>query len=653
MDEKKVTKIVIKKEDELTDIVTAILDSPNERIVLTFAEETDLLISPINLKVLLETADDNEKLLVAQIIKNSTGTRNAKLANLTTTDSPQFPEEDVWETEEINRAKRLTPPKKEKPTKKTEEEKKKEEQKDEPSDFQKRIDAAIAKNKEKRESAPLKDDDVLITLDEDLPDSDSFEPEITILDKEESKSEMEEDRDSETKKEREAIKKETKEDLSQVDFKKKTRDPVNTPTKDRKKKSGNFSKKVKSFFAGIGGFFKKVPVPRKLKKLAPILLITFLGIAILLAVIFLNTGLLVRVRIYVEAKEVEIEQIFEGDENIKEIDFDEFKIPVKTEEVEKSRSTNITATGTAFRGEKATGEVNITYIVADCDEDVEALELAAGYSLSTGGKTYTLDSDTSIKCTTLSVAPITAIEVGEEYNIPAGQLFTFEGYSTNQLLALNNSGAITGGSKEEYTVLSKADVDNAVKELSERAIEEGENELRDLTGRWEIISDSITSQILPDSTKTDVAIGEEANNVNVSITTKSTASYFLKDQFDDGVAKLLTQEAKEENLFETDKDWELELDEDIEKEITVLESNELGISIQLVAKSAVKPQVDTDDILSELREMNWEEGQEYLKSLEFSEREAKIEFFPEWFPETLRRFPKRQGGVLISIGNVN
>ena len=100
MDEKKVTKVVVSKEDELTDLVTSILESPNERIVFTFAEETDLLISPINLKVLLETADEREKLVIAQIIKNPTGLRNANLAGLLTIDTPSFPEEAMWEKEE-------------------------------------------------------------------------------------------------------------------------------------------------------------------------------------------------------------------------------------------------------------------------------------------------------------------------------------------------------------------------------------------------------------------------------------------------------------------------------------------------------------------------------------------------------------------------
>ncbi|HRY74578.1 MAG TPA: hypothetical protein P5098_02720, partial [Candidatus Dojkabacteria bacterium] len=77
---KKITKIVISSEDELTDVVTGILESPNERIVLTFAEESDLLISPINLKVIQETSDDENKLLIAQIINNPTGIKNARSA---------------------------------------------------------------------------------------------------------------------------------------------------------------------------------------------------------------------------------------------------------------------------------------------------------------------------------------------------------------------------------------------------------------------------------------------------------------------------------------------------------------------------------------------------------------------------------------------
>ena len=627
MDEnKKITKIVINKEDELTDIVSAILDSQNERVVLTFAEETDLLISPINLKVLLETADENEKLLVAQIIKNPTGQRNAVLANMSVIDTPQFPDEEVWEKEEENRMKRLNPPKK---VMKKEEPKKEELPKgNKSSDFQKRVNDAIEKNKQERE---LKEpgDDLLITLDQDLPTGQEEELKFVRLDEDPVAQEQA--------------------DLSKVDFKDKTKNPITGEKKPKVKKNVDFSKSFKSFFAGIGAFFKKIPIPNKLKKLAPVIGISIVVLAILVGLIFFRTGVVAKVKIYVEAKEVEIEQNFEGDENIKEIDFEEFKIPVKTETVEKARSTNVTATGTAFRGEKATGVVNITYLCPG--EEDPGLEIAAGTSLTSGGLSYTLDSAVSVKCNIPVEKSITAIEVGEEYNLAAGKMFAIQGYSTNQVFGLNSS-ALTGGSKEEYTVLSKADVDGAVEGLKKLAIEEGEQELKDLTGNWKIIEDSITSKVIPDSIDTEVAIGGEADTVNVSIKTESKASYFLNDGFDEGVANLLTEKAKEENLFETEGDWDLELDEKIEKEISVVESNAEGITIKLTAKGIVKPKVNKEKIIEDLRGKNWEEGNEYIQSLSFSEKDSLVDFIPEWFPEWLKSFPSRQGGIIIEVGEV-
>ncbi len=631
MDEdKKITKIVINKEDELTDIVSAILDSQNERIVLTFAEETDLLISPINLKVLLETADENERLLVAQIIKNPTGQRNAALANMSTIDTPQFPDEEVWEKEEENRMKRLNPPKK---VAKKEEPKNEELPKeDRSSDFQKRVNDAIEKNKQERN---LKEpgDDLLITLDQDLPTGQEEEMKFVRLDEDPVAQEQA--------------------DLSKVDFKDKTKNPITGEKKPKVKKNIDFSKSFKSFFAGIGAFFKKIPIPNKLKRLAPIIGISIVVLAILVGLIFFSTGVVAKVKIYVEAKEVEIEQNFEGDENIKEIDFGELKIPVKTETVEKARSTNVSATGTAFRGEKATGEVTLTYLREDCNEEteIEPLELESGRSLSASGKTYTLDSAVSLECNFPTPITITAIEVGEEYNLAAGKMFAIQGYSTNQVFGLNSS-ALTGGSKEEYTVLSKADVDAAVEDLKKLAIEEGEQELKDLTGNWKIIEDSIISKVVPDSIDTEVAIGAEADTVNVSIKTESKASYFLNDGFDEGVANLLTEKAKEENLFETEGDWDLELDEEIEKEISVVESNAEGITIKLTAKGVVKPEVDKERILEDLKGKNWEEGNDYIQSLSFSEKDALVDFVPEWFPEWLKSFPGRQGGIIIEVGEV-
>ena len=91
------SKIIIDSSHELTDLVREIHRSKAERIVLTFTEQTDILISSINLKVLQEAAEREGKLLIAQIIQNPTGIRNSKLAGIKSIDTPSNPTEYDWE----------------------------------------------------------------------------------------------------------------------------------------------------------------------------------------------------------------------------------------------------------------------------------------------------------------------------------------------------------------------------------------------------------------------------------------------------------------------------------------------------------------------------------------------------------------------------
>lgn len=597
-DNRKITKIVIGKEDELTDIVTGILDSQNERILVTFAEESDLLISPINLKVILETADERDKSIIAQIIKNPTGIRNAQLAGLTTIDNPSYPTEEMWEKEMLDRARRYNPLGKRVEKKEAVTETK--EVVEPKNEFKDRINSALEKSRNNQE----KEDDILITFDEDIEPLGS--------------EEIPED--------------------EQVNTKVHTKPVVQT---------GPILEKLKSIL-------QKIKYPTKLKRLIPLLTISVFVLSLLVAFIYYNTVPFVKIRIYVEAKEVSIERTFQGDENIKSVDFENSKIPIKQEIVEKSRSTTITATGTAYRGEKAKGKVNIAYVKVGGCTGVSALNLQAGHVIvsSSSGQSFKLDAATTVDCNNISEAAVTAIEVGEEYNLSSGQHFTVQGFSSNEVYAMNSSGAFTGGSKEQYTVLSQADVNSGVEDLRKIAVEEGEQELKEKNGGWEVIVDSITSELVKSETKTDVNVGAEAKDVNLSIKTKSTATYFLKDGFDESIANLLTTEAQQKNLFESDKNLELALGDDIEKTITVIESNKNGIKIKLVAKGSVKPKVDKENIVRELKEMSWDEGQEFLKKQIFSAKETEIVFQPQNFPTKLLHFPKRQGGILIEIKEV-
>lgn len=631
---KKITKIVVSKDDELTDIVTGILDSVNERIIITFAEDSDLLISPINLKVILETADEREKLLVTQIIKNTTGVRNANLAGLMTIESPNLPTEDVWEREIINRNKRLTSEVKQ--IEKVEDEKKEnikpleEENIIEPavSDFQKRINSAIEKSRTKSPSTS-EDKDNMITIDDDIP--------ITYEEEGNESNENGVDHIQENK-EPSLLTKDFSVKEGELEIKDSTVSIV---------KNKNLHKS--SFFSNLGNIFKSTTIPPKAKKILPIVLVGSIFVTILILLIYYFTVPFVRVRIYVAAKEVSVEKVFDGDENIKKISFDESKIPTKKETVEKSRSSTIQATGIAYSGEKAKGTVAITNI--GCEEGT-SVNLLQGQSISAGDKAYTLDTTITINCNAVQEVGITAIEVGEEYNLAAGQFFTVQGQSSQKIFGLNSGSALTGGKKEQYTILSQADLNKGIADLKEIAVQEGEKELKDKAGSWEIIATSISSTLDDNSTDSSVAVGAKAGDVNITIKTISTATYYLTDGLEDGISQLLTDEAESKNLFESEQNLELALGDNVEKDISVIQNDKNGVKIKLTAKASVKPKIDKNDIVNKLKGENWESGNSYLKSLNFSEKQTEIEFNPTNFPDNLRYFPDKQGGILVEIKEV-
>jgi len=610
MDEtKKNTKLVISKEDELTDIVSGILEADTERVILTFAEESDLLISPINLSVLQETADEAEKILVAQIIKNPTGLRNSSIAGLTTTDSPNNPTEAMWEEATEKKIARLSSTPKEKST----ESKTEEPQQNGTSSFEKKINDAIQRSREgiatKTVEKNVEKDGVFLSLDEDLPTEDS-----------------------------------QKEDDIEIKFEDFPQENLSQKPSQRKE-----FKLPQINFAALWPFKKSAgaSTPAGIKKYLPIGIISIVLAVILAIVIYLQTGPFVKIAVYVEAKEVSIEKLFTGDENIQQIDFENLKIPIKIESVEKDRSSTIKATGKAYTGEKATGKVQLV----GGPSCTQAIALPAGQILLSSGKAFTMDATTSVPCPGLTEVSVHAREFGTEYNIDSNSSFVAQGHQSTELFGYNPS-AFTGGTKQEYTVLSQSDVDSGTETLKSKAELEAENELRDASNEWSIIEDSIKSEVVKDSIKTSVAIGAAGGDVDLSLKIKSSATYYLTAGFDDGIASLLTKEAQDKNLFESDSNLELGLGDNIEKTISVAEDSKKGVKIKLVAKGSVSPKVDKEKIISTLKQMRWEEGLEYLQTLHFSDKRISASFFPKNILSKYPFFPKRQGGIIIEVYNI-
>ncbi len=613
----KITKIVIGKEDELTDVVSGIISAKTDRIILTFAEESDILISSINLSVIKETADEENKILVCQIIKNPTGERNSKIAGITTIDTPNNPTEDIWEKAQAQEEKATAVIEKieiekevlETPT---------QDMKNQKTSFETRVNEAIQKSRtdieNKKDVKTIHQDGIIISVGEDLPTA-----EAPII---------------------------QNPNLSNIDFKDIARGEQHTQIKQSWFKWPDSLKFKPKSSLPTG---PQTPLVRKFKKLLPILLISLVSVAALVIVIYLNTGPFVKVRVFVKAQDVSIEKTFTGDSNIKEVNFAELKIPIKTESIEESRSASVTATGKAYKGEKATGAVRLIHGGMDC---AAALSLAAGQVVTStpDGKTYTLDSAVTLECDTPATVPVHATDIGEEYNTPETN-FTVKNHSTDEVYG-KKSGTFTGGTKTEYTVLSLSDVNTASEELKTASISEAEQTLKEKQGDWALVLDSIKSEIKKDSIKTDIAVGAATTQANLSLTVTSSGTYYYNKGFDDGVETLLTSEAQAKNLFKTDQNLELTLGDDIKKEVSVIQNTDSSVLIKLTASGSVQPKVDKTEIVNNLKGKKWKEGGAYLDSLKYSDKATMYEFNPVNFPQSLYYFPKRQGGILVEIVDI-
>ncbi|MCD4811047.1 hypothetical protein K8R14_00365 [bacterium] len=614
----KLKKIVVKTEDELIDIVREISNTDTKRVLLTFAEDSDILISSINLKVLLDSADEKESLLILQILKHPTGVRNAKLAGITVIDTPTNPTEELWTETTTSFNTRLDISNK-RLNKLPEEYKSKN-----ITSFEERVNSVLSKNKiertEKKPASSHRSNDIEIVVDKDI----NTKVRANVPP--------------------------TQDDLTKVDFKN-----IADPTKKIPKKKFSLKKllkrkkkQTKRDKPSIQKDLKPSDLKNKTIRLLPKIVIPLFFVLLLVSFLYYSFAPYVKVTLHIQSKPIEIEEVFTGNENINEIDFEALEIPIKTESVERSVSDTVDATGVAYKGEKSKGSVTLSYINPDgCTDADEAVSVYIGHQIETGDKKYLLTGDLTVTCNDYGVVGVEAIEVGEEYNIPSGKYFSIDGYDSTKVYAVN-SEAFTGGSKETYTVLAQSDVNDKVEELTEIATDESLSSLDEMGNGWEIIEKTIESEVKEGSIETTVAIGTETNSSDISLEVVSSATYYYTHGVDEGLHKLLTEAALNQNLFDSEEGLNLTLTGDIEKELTVEESDK-KVMIKLVASSSVEPKIDREGIIEDLMGLSWKEGNEYVKNLSFTSRDPLVVFTPESFPQKLRHFPSRQGRVNVEI----
>ncbi len=657
-----IEKFVVNKEDDLIDIVNKISATDADKVILTFTEQTDILISPINFKVLLETADEHNKAIIAQIVQNPVGVRNAKDAGITVTEATGTILEEYWKDAERGlrsrtRSKedklhssnmRYKPMEEENSIGKILEEEHdvtsetsqpKPETIREKSEFQKKIEATFLKSKnnlEKKEGKIIEEGGLTLALDQD----------ITETNKQTFKNNRGENKPSLIGKDLAFFKDFPEEDETpSFDSARDRSEPVPVRVRDIPSSTGPFVQ----FFKNLGEKISSAP----LKKIGIRILAPILAVLVIAFWLVYELTPLVKATVYIESKPVSVEKVFNGDFKANEFNYENSIVPIKKEEATKSVSGTVTPTGKAFRGNKAEGVVTVKYwgAVADLPKTIAAGTI---FTANTG-ETFELSNNLTVgddgSFLKQNVA-VRATQVGEEYNLPSGKTFAIQGYNQTTEFSAENSSAFAGGSKEQYTVLAQTDVDKIVKDIKPGAIDEVKSELEGRNDNgWEIIPTTlkVDSEGAP---KTDIPVGAEADIVNVTIEVKGSSIYFKKGELESKMDEVLTKSAEDQKLFEESGDIKLELDEDIKKEITVEEAKDEKIKIKVVASGEVKPKIEKNEIIKKLQGKDWESGVKILKDMKYTDKKTEYTFNPEYFPDWLKYFPSRQGRIVVEIKHI-
>lgn len=644
----KIKKIVVNSEHELTDIISQIKESASNYLILTFAQPTDILVSPVNFRVLQDVADENDKTIIAQIIQNPTGSRNATDAGVTVYNSVGSIADDIWEQAEDLKRKRIAEREKllksgkhqsvhikgtvindnasdqtspEDPVSMDETAETNttlsEQAKETMSDFQKSVKKALDRSKDSNKPKTVQAGGVALALDSEIqatstPNNNSFIGK-DFIGKQQTHSVPTAESRSGTPMQKISLK--------------------GSPQSVAKEKFEEFTKWFKKQNHKKIFFFAGLP--------------TIILIALALWYWYSFTPE-VEVEIFIESRPVSVEQTFTGNTDVDEIDIEDTKIPVRSiQTIEKSKSGTANATGVDVRGTQAGGIITLK-----CFLDGTEI-IPSGTTLTTeDGLQFILVNDVSLTCPGFTDATVTAAAVGSEYNISSDKFFSVAGYTSDQINATNIT-SFSGGTSEEFKVISEDDIKTLAEDLESRAKREAREEMNStIPDGWEIIESTIKHEVV-DGVQTDVPAGTEADVVNVEVNTRSTALYYNKAALEDSADDILIASAVDQELFESEDDLNLELNEnDIETDITVVEVVNGQVTVRIKTSGAVKPEVSTSNILDELGGLGWDEGLAYLEDLDFVSAPSTVVFSPDGFPQGLRYFPDSRSRLQITVTEV-
>jgi hypothetical protein len=200
------------------------------------------------------------------------------------------------------------------------------------------------------------------------------------------------------------------------------------------------------------------------------------------------------------------------------LDVEQGIVPATSQEVKKTLSQTVAATGQQNNGEKATGSIDMT--AKDCNAPYNPpADVAAGSGVTTGGNTYITQKKANFSldgasggCVNFKSSSINIVaqSAGTKYNVDSAT-FAVAGRSD-----ISATGSASGGTDSIIKVVSQADIDSAKQKIGEQDVEAVKLELMQGLQSKGLYPIESTFNTAAPSTKQNVNAGQEAENVTVT-----------------------------------------------------------------------------------------------------------------------------------------
>lgn len=295
-----------------------------------------------------------------------------------------------------------------------------------------------------------------------------------------------------------------------------------------------------------------------------------------------------------------------------------------SQQIKKTNSVEFQATGKKDTGTKASGTVTIV----NCDSS-DPFTVPAGTAVSSNGLSFITNNAVEVSkakftggaCTVAgsgSVA-VTAQDIGEQYNIGAGNDFTVAGQSS-QVYAENKS-AFSGGSKQQVTVISDADIAAATEKIKAQ----DQNAVKtELTSKFNKKTDFVMNETftaVAGSPNAAPAVGAQADKGQLTVETTYTLLALDRSDADLAITTHVKKEIKNKNnqiVYDTGLD-----------EAQVKDFNAAANTLRLVTTAYIGPKIDTEKIKPQLVGKNYEEIRQIISKIDGVEDVDTI-FSPFW-----------------------